>query len=281
MEGIILFIFGVIFGSFLNVLSLRYDPDRSFFSPENVSGRSHCMYCGKTLAWYELIPLFSFVIQLGKCRSCGVRLSWQYPLVELATGFIFLLPLHLIPNSFFIIQNIFWISVFIIFLLIWVIDFRWYLIPDELNIGLVALGICIVALGWIQGNFGEVQGSFIGSYAALFGIRQNIWLNHAVGALAGIGIVGLIIAATLGRGMGMGDLKLLGAMGLIFGWPDVVFIFVVACFVGAIVSVGLMAFGKKNMKSMVPFGPFLILGATLIFFFGEQMLEKYFQLFLL
>lgn len=286
MTAFFLFVFGVIVGSFLNVVIFRYDPDRNIFSLQNVSGRSHCMQCGKTLSWYELIPLLSFLIQLGKCRGCGVKLSWQYPLVELTSGFIFLLPLYLIPDSQFLIphyylltESVLWILIFLIFLLIWVIDFRWYLIPDELNASLLFLGALVIALNGLQSNFGDVEGSFIGSYAALFGMRQNIWMNHIIGALVGIGIVGIIIWATRGRGMGVGDLKMLGALGWVFGWPDVVFIFIVASFIGAIASIGLMGLGKKHMKSIVPFGPFLILGSTLIFFFGEQVLREYFRLF--
>jgi prepilin signal peptidase PulO-like enzyme (type II secretory pathway) len=286
MTGVILFIFGTIFGSFLNVVSLRYDPEKSIFSPQNVSGRSHCLHCGKTLSWYELIPLFSFLLQLGRCRSCGTRLSWQYPLVEFASGLAFLVPLYLIsnfqfaiPNYYLLITSIVWILVFLIFILIWTIDFRWYLIPNELNASLALLGILITAMNWAQGNFGEVEGSFIGSYAALFGLRQNIWLNHLAASLIGMGVVGLIVAATRGKGMGLGDLKLLGALGVIFGWPDILFIFVAASFIGAAVSVVLMALGKRNMKSVVPFGPFLVAGSFLIFFFGEQMLGGYFRLF--
>jgi prepilin signal peptidase PulO-like enzyme (type II secretory pathway) len=286
MTGALLFIFGTIFGSFLNVVSLRYDPDRNIFSPENVSGRSHCMNCGRILAWHELIPLFSFLIQLGRCRSCNARLSWQYPIGELVAGLIFLLPLYLISNYqlpitnyYLLITSVIWILIFLVFLLIWIVDFRWYLIPNELNISLLVLGALVITLSYLQGNFGMVEGSFVGSYAALFGLRQNIWLNHIAGALVGIGVVGFIIAMTRGRGMGMGDLKLLGALGWIFGWPDVIFIFIIASFIGAIASIGLMALGKKNMKSVVPFGPFLILGAVFIFFFGEQLLGGYFHLF--
>ncbi|MDO8429924.1 MAG: prepilin peptidase [bacterium] len=94
MFSLILFIFGLTFGSFLNVVSFRYSPEKSLFSFRNLLGRSHCPQCGKTLNWYELVPVFSFLIQKGKCRSCGEKISWQYPLVELASGFIFLLPLY-------------------------------------------------------------------------------------------------------------------------------------------------------------------------------------------
>lgn len=273
MEAMILFIFGLIIGSFLNVVSFRYDPEEGVFDLKNLLGRSHCPGCGSTLRWYELVPVFSFIIQLGKCRTCGMRISWQYPIVELASGFSFLLPLYFHNPT----VGAVWVVVFLTFILIWSVDYRLYLIPDELNI---ILAICGAVLAYLNsGQFGEFQGSSIGSYAALFGLRQNIWINHLAGALFGISIVGLIIILSRGKGMGMGDLKLMGALGLIFGWPDILFLFMFGSVVGALVSVFLMILKKKTMKSFVPFGPFLVLGAVLLFFFGEAILRSYFEVF--
>ncbi|MBI4992513.1 MAG: prepilin peptidase [Candidatus Harrisonbacteria bacterium] len=282
MTIFLLFLFGLITGSFLNVVSFRYDPEKSVFNFRNLLGRSHCPFCRKTLRWYELIPVLSFVVQLGKCRSCGAKLSWQYPLVELTSGLIFLLPLYfsnytLTPKPYTLIESIIWILVFLTFLLIWTIDYRLYLIPDELNWALVILGLVLILSS--AGNFGEFQGSFIGPYASLFGLRQNIWLNHLFGAGFGILLTGAIIFLTRGKGMGMGDLKLLGALGFLYGWPDVLFIFMFGSLVGGVVSAVLLLIRRWGMKSQVPFGPFLILGAMLVFFFGEFLLRQYFTLF--
>lgn len=273
MEQILLFTFGLIVGSFLNVVSFRYDPEKGVFDLKNLSGRSHCPGCGTTLHWYELVPVFSFLIQLGKCRTCGMRISWQYPAVELASGLAFLLPAYL---QNYAIGSV-WTLIFLVFILIWSIDYRLYLIPDELNIVLALSGLALIYL--TAGQFGEFQGSFIGSYAALFGLRQNILVNHLAGALAGISIVGLIIFFSRGKGMGMGDLKLMGALGLIFGWPDALFLFMFGSVIGAVASVFLMLLKKKTMKSFVPFGPFLVLGAATLFFFGEAILRNYFEAF--
>ena len=277
-----LFIFGLITGSFLNVVSFRYDPEKSVFNFRNLLGRSHCPFCSKTLRWYELIPVLSFIIQLGKCRSCSAKLSWQYPLVELASGLIFLLPLYLStdflrPTSYDLLTSSIWILVFLAFLLIWTIDYRLYLIPDELNWMLALLGVSLVINS--SGAFGEFQGSFIGNYASLFGLRQNIWLNHIFGAFLGALIIGAIIFLTKGRGMGMGDLKLMAALGFLYGWPDILFIFMFGSLVGGVVSLFLIGSGRKNMKSAVPFGPFLIIGAVLVFFCGEVILRSYFNFF--
>ncbi len=273
MELALLFIFGLIVGSFLNVVSFRYDPEKGVFDLINLSGRSHCPGCGTTLRWYELIPVFSFLIQFGKCRTCGMRVSWQYPAVELASGLAFLLPAYL-QNY---VTGSVWTLIFLIFILIWLIDYRLYLIPDELNIILALSGLAIAYL--TAGQFGEFQGSFAGSYAALFGLRQNIWINHLAGVLAGAAIVGSIVFLTRGKGMGMGDLKLMGTLGLIFGWPDILFIFMFGSVIGAVASVILMLQKKKTMKSFVPFGPFLVLGAVTLFFFGEEILRNYFDIF--
>ena len=283
MNFVLLFIFGLIFGSFLNVISFRYQPEGKLLSFKSLGGRSHCPNCKQILKWYELIPLLSFIVQRGKCRTCGMRISWQYPLVEFISGIIFLLPLYLynpfIPNALLIIQSLVWVLVFLIFLLLWTIDYRLYLIPDELNLGLAFLGIVLAVSNSFLDKLGLLPGSFLGSYADLFGFGQNILLNHFFGFFAGISIVGGIILLTRGRGMGMGDLKLMGALGVLYGWPDILFIFILGSFIGAVASVYLMVSGKKDMKSSVPFGPFLVLAAVLIFFFGEVLLGNYFKLF--
>lgn len=283
MTTFLLFTFGLIVGSFLNVVILRYNTERSVFAIYPLRGRSHCVSCGKTLSWYELIPLFSFLIQLGRCRTCGGRLSIQYPIVELLTGLIFLAPLYfnnpIIPDSLFIIQGILWTLVFLIFLVLAVIDYYWYIIPDELNIALAGLGIVRIFIENKFGYFGEFYGSFVQNYSALFGLRSNIWLNHLAGGAVGLLLIGAIILATRGRGMGMGDLKLMTALGILFGWPDILFALSFGAILGSLYSVILLISGKKGMKDSVPFGPFLALGSIVLVFFGNAILRSYFSFF--
>ncbi|OGY67867.1 MAG: hypothetical protein A3H63_00440 [Candidatus Harrisonbacteria bacterium RIFCSPLOWO2_02_FULL_45_10c] len=279
----LLFVFGLSVGSFLNVISLRYSPERNLLATANHPSRSRCLSCGHELSWLELIPIFSFLIQRGRCRQCQVPLAWQYPLVELASGFIFLLPIYLqnplIPTALFLIQSAVWISVFLIFLLIWTIDFRLLLIPDGLILALTALGLLLIGVTATSGQFGEWQGSFIGNFAALFGFRSNVWINHGLAAVAGALAIGIIILITRGRGMGMGDLKLAVPLGLLFGWPDIIFVLAFSFLIGAIISLALLAFKKSTMKDMVPFGPFLVMGSLTVFFFGKVILENYFNFF--
>ena len=147
MPYFFLFIFGLAIGSFLNVVSLRYRPEQKLLDLKIIGGRSACPHCQKTLRWYELIPLLSFIVQFGKCRSCGQRLSLQYPLVEILTGLIFVFVPYLLSsilNSQFSILIAVWLLIFILFLLLSIIDFRHYIIPDSINLSLAVLGVVLI-----------------------------------------------------------------------------------------------------------------------------------------
>lgn len=278
----ILFVFGLIIGSFLNVVILRYKPESSVFALFPLSGRSHCRSCRKTLSWYELIPLASFLIQRGRCRSCKERLSVQYPLVEFLTGLIFLTPLYFYNpqmHDYSIVAGALWTAAFIAFLVLSAIDYYWMIIPDELNFFIIALGIVRILNEKTYSIFGDFTGSFIGQFSGLFGIRSDIWLNHLAGGAIGLAFIGLIILITRGRGMGMGDLKLSAALGVLFGWPDIAFLLALAFILGSVYGVYVLTLGKKGLKDSVPFGPFLILGAVTVVFFGKQLLMSYFGFF--
>ncbi|MEK7658186.1 MAG: prepilin peptidase [Patescibacteria group bacterium] len=284
----VLFLFGSAIGSFLNVVSLRYQPGQKLLDLKIIGGRSACPHCRKTLKWYELIPLLSFLIQKGRCRSCGNRLSFQYPLVELLSGLIFvfvpfaLYNLFVIRNSYFIIQVFLWLLVFLLFLLLSIIDFRHYIIPDSINLSLAILGIILIIMSNVIS-----YSSFLGHYALLFdfwplSLVDGRWLlviGHFSAAVIAMAFFAAIIILTRGRGMGWGDFKLVGALGLIFGWPDIMAIVFLAFIIGAIAVAPLLLKKQKTMKDIVPFGPFLIIGASLVFFFGYEIINGYFKLF--
>ena len=259
MEITLLFLLGLIVGSFLNVVAFRYSSEGALFHPAKWGGRSHCLFCSQPLKWYELIPVFSFIIQEGRCMVCRRRLSWQYPLVELAAGFTFLLPVYferfgLAPLTLNLF-NIFWVLIFLGFILIWAIDARLSVIPDEINIFLGILGLGLVEAVGLS------------------------WSSHLVGALAGALLLGLIVVLSRGQAMGLGDVKLAAALGLIFGWPNIFLILALAFIFGAIAGIYLMVFRKKGMKDAIPFGPFLILGSLAVFFFGQSLIANYLTLF--
>lgn len=245
----------------MNVLALRYDGEHFLFDPKIIGGRSRCPHCKRTLQWFELIPLASFLIQRGKCRNCGARIGFQYPLVELLSGAIFVLvPLVAAPPF-----GAFWIIAFEILLLISYIDLRLGIVPDELCIllGVVALFETVFSAG--------------GTYASV-GAGGNVWIGRAVGAVFGGGFFGLLALATRGKGMGMGDVKLGLPLGFLFGWPDILLLYAAAFVIGSVVGVGLIVSGLATRKSAVPFVPFLAAGAVFVFFFGASALGWYFRI---
>jgi prepilin signal peptidase PulO-like enzyme (type II secretory pathway) len=282
MIWFILFVFGTTIGSFLNVVALRYDGNHFVFDPKSIGGRSHCPHCQKTLRWFELIPLVSFLIQGGKCRRCGARIGWRYFIMEVLSGLIFVfIPFRFvfvqaISPELFIFLSAFWIIAFEILLLIGYIDILLGIIPDELNVALLIIGFVITT--FVAGNFGLGNSSFLGSAAIVLGLQSNIWISHFTGALFGLLFFGGIVFVTRGKGMGMGDVKLALPLGLLFSWPDMLIITALAFVLGAVFGVGAIVFNKKSMKSAVPFGPFLVLSAAIIFFFGSMLFNAYFHM---
>jgi prepilin signal peptidase PulO-like enzyme (type II secretory pathway) len=219
-------------------------------------------------------------------------LSLQYPLVEILSGLIFVLvPLKFISQISPIspisqislispISLIIWILIFLLFLLLSIIDFRQFVIPNQINLSLAVLGLFLTIFNFQSSIFNQLPNfSFLGHYAMIFGLYENIWLNRLAAALLGMVFFGAIIVLSRGRAMGWGDFKLAGALGLIFGWPDILMVLILSFITGALFSILLLIQKKKKIKEAVPFGPFLAIGASLTFFFGYQIIDWYFKLF--
>jgi len=276
---LLLFVFGAFVGSFLNVAGIRYSEKDGFRLAAR--GRSKCTHCKKLLKWYELVPVFSFLFLRARCRGCGKKISWQYPVVEIVTGLVFLLvPLRLGQG----IPALVWVLAFVTFILISIVDLRLKIIPDKLTIFLAVLGALLIVFYRTTGSFGlvggSVSGSFLGSYAVSFWLGgANVLLNYGVAAVFGLVFFGLIYFLSKGRAMGFGDVKLAGAIGLLLGWPDIVLALILSFVTGAIYGSFLILRGRKSMKDAIPFGPFIILGVTLVFFFGYYILNGYFAAF--
>jgi prepilin signal peptidase PulO-like enzyme (type II secretory pathway) len=281
MIVIFLFIFGVAFGSFGYVLALRYDGDHFLLDPKVVGGRSYCPHCRKLLRWFELIPFVSFVIQGGQCRNCKARISFAYPVVELISGLLFVAvaarvqDFYGVTNDGFWILSVPWIAFFFALLLLSIIDIRLGIIPDEFIVFLCVCAVCIAGLS--TAYFGAANSSFFGSYAVFFGLQGNIWMNRVAGTLFGMFFFGGLATLTRGKGMGMGDVKLAVPLGFLFGWPDILFLTAFAFVSGAALGLVYIATGKKTMKSVLPFGPFLAAGAVFIFFMGFGFMSWYFR----
>lgn len=257
---LVLFILGLGFGSFLNVVSFRFKPNSSdkVFDLKKIGGRSACPFCHKILRWYELIPLVSFFVQKGKCRACGKQLSWQYPLVELLSGLILVAA-----------PGVIWIFALLVLLLISLIDFRHFFIPDELIWLLAFLGLISV--------FFKTP-SFLRYYAMIFSWSENIWFNHLLGALTGGIFFGLLFYLGKGKIMGGGDVKLALVLGWLLGWPDITMALILTFLLGGFVGFVLLFSRKKTIKDYLPLAPFLAIGVGLTVLFGYQIINGYFAL---
>ncbi len=284
MPYVLLFALGLCIGSFLNVVALRYDGEHFVFDPKVIGGRSHCPKCDRTLRWFELIPIVSFIIQRAKCRACQARIGLRYPAVELLTSLLFVaVPWRLaqLPaSSFQLPVDILWIVAFLILLLIAYIDIRLGIIPDELEI---MLGVCafgIVLISSLAASYSPLAPnfSFLGAFAPIFGFQQNVWTARIIGMIFAFAFFELLVLVTRGRGMGVGDVKLALPLGFLFGWPDILIAIMSAFVVGAAVGVVSIAVKWKKMGGNLPFGPFLAAGAAFVFFFGLPVAQWYFHL---
>lgn len=238
-------LFGLAVGSFLNVLIDRLPRGRNV-----ITGRSTCDYCGKALRWFELIPLISFLVQRGRCRRCHKKLSWQYPIVELVTAVGFMYGMYGWNGSYGSDGIIGVVGRWIIFsslLVIFVADLKYQIIPDSM-----------IAVGMI---------GVIGGIRDIGVMREN--------AMVGLGAAGfflLLWIITRGRGMGLGDVKLAFLMGLLLGFPTIVVASYLAFLTGAGVGVILILLGKKKLKEKIAFGPFLVTGTIIAYFFGNTLI---------
>ena len=260
---VILFAFGLALGSFLNVVAMRYDSEHFLFSAKLIGGRSQCEQCKKTLRWFELVPLFSFVLQGGRCRRCKARLSIQYPIVELLSGIIFVsvpfaFSIGAITGAPLALLVALWIAVFEALLVMTLIDIRLGVIPDEINIFLGVIGVLLLLIP--------------------APLAAATVLPKIISALGAGAFFALLIAVTRGKGMGMGDLKLAMPLGLLFGWPEIALVLMVAFVIGAVVGVIAIARGTNSMKGTLPFGPFLALGTVMTFFWGPPIIGWYLSL---
>ena len=248
---IIFFVFGLIIGSFLNVVIFRFNTGRSF------RGRSGCMTCQGKLCWYELIPLISFIALRGKCKNCKTKISIQYPIVELISGLIFAGLFLKFQDIFFINTLVFSISyayyatMFSILLVIAVYDFKHKIIPDTLS-------LIFNILAFI-GIF------FFSSY--LFYPHIPTVLEFLSGLLLALPFA-LLWLVSKGTWMGLGDAKLALGLGWLLGVGEILTGAIVAFWSGAIIGIILVIFSKRHgMKSEIPFAPFLVLGMLIAFLF--------------
>ena len=237
----LLFVFGIVFGSFISALTWRYPKDISI-----TKGRSICPKCKKQISWFDNIPLLSFILLGGKCRNCKKPISWRYPAIELATGIGFVAIASLQGCS---LQGVYSIIIFLILEAIFVIDLENKIIPDSF----VFFGIFVVAV-----------------YSLIFNPQSTILLFLS-GFLAA-SLLLIIHLLTKGRGMGLGDVKFAVLGGLLVGSKLLLIWLFLAFLTGAAVGIILILGRKAHLKSQIAFGPFLVLAIPLALVFGEKIL---------
>lgn len=249
---ILLFIIGLIVGSFLNSVIYRLDDILSI-----VRTRSHCPKCKTPLRWYDLVPLLSFVTLSAKCRYCKKSISWQYPIVEFGTALLFvLLYLQFGLTSYSIILMLITCLLVVIF----VYDLFHQLIPDEIVWS--AFGLWLIAYG-------------LSFFIPSLNFYISNWWQPLLGGLISAGIIGIIVWVTRGKGMGIGDIKLALLLGFILGYSTVLPFIFLAFILGSIVGLALVWTKAKKMRDTISFGPFLIAGFYLALFFGPKLIEWY------
>lgn len=233
--------FGLCVGSFLNVCIFRIPREESI-----VTGPSHCMSCGTRLRWYELIPVFSWLVQGGRCRHCKAKLSPQYPLIEAinAAGWVLCFFIKGFSLEFFL-----GCGLFSALLTLSVIDARTMEIPFGINVFIFVLGL--VRLFTDLGN----------------------WPLYLIGFAAVSGFFLLVYLITGGRGIGGGDIKLMAAAGLLLGWKDILLSLMIAAIVATIVHLIRMAVVKAG--KVLSFGPYLSIGIFIAFLFGDIIIKWY------
>jgi prepilin signal peptidase PulO-like enzyme (type II secretory pathway) len=248
MTLLLIFIFGLLIGSFLNALIWRLYKGKSI-----VKARSQCPHCNHILKTIDLIPVVSFILLKGRCRYCGKAISWQYPLVELTTATLFVLDFILkitagsIPSGgqllITLLQDFFFISILVV---TFVSDVRWNLIFDKLMIaGMIAALIFI---------------HFTNPYPLI----PSLYLNLLLAATVGAGVFALQYILSKGRAVGSGDIFLGGLLGLILGWPAIIYALGLAYVVGALTALLLIALRKKDWKDTLPLGTFLSASGILL-----------------
>lgn len=240
---ITVFIFGLVLGSFFNVVGLRVPLKESIVRPP-----SQCTSCKRQLTAFDLIPVLSYVFLGGKCRSCGQKISWIYPLMELITGMLFAFAYWKLGYS-----AEFFVALLLISLLVMIVvsDFAYMLIPNKVLLFFLPL----LVLGRVISPLSP-------------------WWDSIVGALVGFGILYCIAVLSRG-GMGGGDIKLFFLLGLVLGTIHALLTLFVAAVIGMIIGIVVLKVRGQGRKTPIPFGPSIALAAIIIYFYGDALMNWY------
>ena len=244
---VLIFLYGLVFGSFFNVVGLRVPKGESIVRPP-----SHCTVCDRRLTALDLVPVLSYVFLKGKCRGCGTKIHWVYPVIEIVTGFLFAFSYVKLGFSLELIVALLFISLLVI---ITVSDIAYMLIPDKI---LLFFLVPIVV-------------------ARIFS-PLTPWWDSILGAVIGFGLLFLIAVLSKG-GMGGGDIKLFFVIGLVLGVTLSLLTLFLASVIGAIIGIIVLKKAKKGRKTPIPFGPSIATAAIIAYFYGEALVDWYVNLF--
>lgn len=240
----------MILGSFANVCIYRLPLNKQI-----VTGRSFCPKCKKKINWYDNIPLISFILLEGKCRKCKKEISIKYLLVELISGISFVF-IFLDYNNY--LEIAFLQVLVIIFLIIFFIDLKHFIIPDSLNFSLIILAISKNFIPNFESNFTyDLNQSIVGGILGYFVIWIIIFLYKKIKNL---------------DAMGLGDAKLMAGIGLLFGWKSIPFVLFVSAIIGLISVIPSLINKTKNLRTEIPFGPYIIVSTIIYYFCGNLIL---------
>ena len=247
LNSFIIFLLGVCLGSFANVCIYRLPKDKQI-----ISGRSLCPKCKKKINWYDNLPLISFIILNRRCRNCKKTISSRYFIVELITGITF----FIIYLNFDNLYTIIFLSILaLILIMIFFIDLENFIIPDNLNFAIMGLAI-------IKNFFPNFNTSLVHD------INQSI-IGGIIGYLTIWLIIFLYKAIKKIDGMGLGDAKLMAGIGLLFGWQSIPLVLFISSILGLVFVIPSLIKKQKNMRSEIPFGPFIIISLLIYFVIGD------------
>lgn len=243
---ILIFLFGIVIGSFLNVCIYRIPNHEDI-----VKTRSHCMSCGYQLKWYDMFPVFSYLFLRGRCRKCHAKLSMQYPLIEAANGILYVMIMWIHGMT---ITSVLYCLLVSALLVISVIDFRTFEIPLGINIFILILGIVRVAT-----DFSHVP-------------------DYVIGFLSVSVVLAILYYASKGRAIGGGDVKLMAVCGLLLGWKLIIFAFLLGCIIGSVIHlIRMKVSGEGHVLAM---GPYLSAGVAIAVLWGNEFLQWYLNFYL-
>lgn len=268
IANIIVFIFGSVVGSFLNVCIYRMPRNESVVWP-----RSHCPKCSRKILGYDNIPLLSFILLGGRCRFCKGRISLRYPLVELLTALISLALFVRfgLTYDFFVYMVLAWGLIVATF-----VDIQHRIIPDEISVGGLILGFILLSIKGV--DFNPLRFSFRFSLGSLLGIVVGAGAIYLTGKLFDLVYFKMLKKPPIDgetESMGGGDVKLMGMIGAFLGWQTALLTFFIAPFLGVVIGVANLLIKKEHT---IPYGPFLSLAALIALFFGSQIIRILFPL---